>query len=132
MLEAAVRALPANRTVGAILVPSSDAYIRTKMQHNEMHRSKNDGVDSLSPQDRAAVQAVGAPITFHVRAQLLHVIAREVGLTGFVHVSDAEQSRNKFYLGVLSDLAREAAAQVSNPPELIFVTGSDRPGPLWK
>jgi hypothetical protein len=66
--------------VGTILVPSGDYYVQMKHQR---------------PVDR---------VPFTTRSTMLRMIAAELGDID-LHISDAEQSRDKFYLDVLAELA---------------------------
>lgn len=106
MMLAAKEALgPDVVPVGAILVPSSDSYV--------MHK--------------------GVPfISFELRSQLLQAIASDMGIGSWIHISDAEHKRDEFYLQVLTNMSLAAAERgPSSPtPQLVFVTGSDRPMPL--
>lgn len=94
---------------GAILVPSSDDYVRCKV--------KEAGLD------------MSLAFSFHLRAKLLRATAADLGMRGTVHICDAEQSRGLFYLQVPASLA-QALDKDQPKPRLIFVTGSDRPHPL--
>lgn len=96
--------------VGAMLVPSSDDYVAAKMQH---------------------VAGGSAGTSFERRREMLQLLAKEVGDLP-VHVSEAEQSRGRFYRSVPVQL-REAMDGDSRaaPVKLVWLTGGDRPSPLW-
>jgi len=109
MMQAAKEALGPNVIpAGAIMVPSADSYISHK---------------------RVPL------IPFELRSQLLKAMASDLGIGSWVHVSDAEHERSEFYLEVLGSLAHAVCKRwplCRALPKLVFVTGSDRPGPLYE
>mmetsp|Transcript_88156 Transcript_88156/g.161447 ORF Transcript_88156/g.161447 Transcript_88156/m.161447 type:complete len:222 (+) Transcript_88156:3-668(+) len=114
MLQAAARSLShAVEVVGAIMVPSSDQYVKDKAQWR--------GDRTRQP-------------SYELRAELIQAMAVELDLGFQIHISDAEAERGLFYLEVVEHLAKVAdciaRGPVSATPILIFVTGGDRWNPL--
>lgn len=114
MLQAASRSLSqVVQVVGAIMVPSSDQYVKDKAQW------RNDRTRQPS---------------YKLRAELIQAMAVDLDLGFKVHISDAEAERDLFYLEVVTHLAKVNEHLASEPviatPLLVFVTGGDRWYPL--
>lgn len=109
IIQAAANVLPASCVVvGAILVPSSDAYVKRKMNDNQIG-------------SREAVP-------FTLRSQMLKKMVEELSMPFPVHVSNVEQIGAAFYLEVFERWSRLDFEL----PSCIFVTGGDRPHPICR
>ena len=140
-LQVAAKALPSNLVIsGVILIPSSDYKVRDKLGDGPlpfMSESKQ-GTHELRMQSKQnppfEQKVVKGALPFELRADLMREIATDMKLEWPVHVSEVEQSRGLYYLGCLENFSHAAAKELSADliPLLVWVTGSDRPGPLYK
>eukprot|EP00928_Gymnodinium_smaydae_P083346 TRINITY_DN66583_c0_g1_i1.p1 TRINITY_DN66583_c0_g1~~TRINITY_DN66583_c0_g1_i1.p1 ORF type:complete len:340 (+),score=47.35 TRINITY_DN66583_c0_g1_i1:52-1020(+) len=135
LLHAARAALPSDEPVcGAVLIPSSDLKLREKLGDGplpfECDALREPGIHRLPRKERHTMGA----LPFELRSKMMSAMAEDMNMSDWVHVTEAEQSRGQFYLGVLEHLSHAAtsAFEEADCPRFVWVTGSDRPKPLYE